>query len=301
MRARKHSTASRQTGDPPGTLPRALRCAPPPLRRAAFLLLLALLIALPAPFLVGCGSAPTSTERAPAQAPPTAEQGTAPAEEAAQPTKPAQAGGLARIPTITATVTEVIDGDTFRARLAGGREERVRLTGVDTPESTKEVEPYGKEAAAYIEKRLSGRTVHLELDVGERDKYGRLLAYVWLSPPQSASQAEARAKMYNAELLLAGMAQVMTVPPNVKYADLFVKLQREAREAGKGLWAAAAPSSGTGATAAPAKYIGNANSKKFHRPDCEWAAKIAPKNRVEFATREAAIAAGYAPCKVCRP
>lgn len=114
--------------------------------------------------------------------------------------------------------------------------------------------------------------------------------------------------MFNAELLLAGMAQVMTVPPNVKYSELFVKFQREAREAGKGLWAAGAAPSGAGAAgagpssgAAPAKYIGNASSKKFLRPDCEWAAKIAPQNRVEFATREAAVAAGYKPCKVCRP
>lgn len=114
--------------------------------------------------------------------------------KAAQSTKPAQP---ARIPAITATVTEVIDGDTFRARLAGGREEKVRLIGVDTPESTTQVEPYGKEAAAYTTRRLSGRTVYLELDVGERDKYGRLLAYVWLSSPQSASEAEVRPKMFN--------------------------------------------------------------------------------------------------------
>jgi micrococcal nuclease len=269
---------------------------------SASCLLLAFLVALPAAFLVGCGSTPGSSGPAPVQAPPTAEQGAASAGENAQPTKPAQAGQPAWIATITATVTEVIDGDTFRARLAGGREERVRLIGVDTPESTTQVEPYGKEAAAYTARHLSGRTVYLELDVGERDKYGRLLAYVWLSPPQSASEAEVRAKMFNAELLLAGMAQVMTVPPNVKYADLFVKLQREAREAGKGLWAAgAASSSGTGAAAVPARYIGNANSRKFHRPDCEWAARIAPHNRVEFATREAAIGAGYVPCKVCRP
>jgi micrococcal nuclease len=145
---------------------------------------------------------------------------------------------VAQAGLITAVVREVIDGDTFRAVLAGGREEKVRLIGVDAPESTKEVEPYGKEAAAYTRKRLSGRTVYLELDVGERDKYGRLLAYVWLDRPQSGSEDEARAKMYNAELLLVGLAQVMTVPPNVKYAELFVKLQQEAREAKKGLWAA---------------------------------------------------------------
>lgn len=129
----------------------------------------------------------------------------------------------------------MVDGDTVHVVLANGREEKVRFIGVDTPESTREVEPYGKEAAAYTRSRLDGRKVWLEKDVAERDKYGRLLAYAWLSPPKGDGEAEVRAKMFNAELLLQGCAQVMTVPPNVKYADLFAKLQREAREAGKGL------------------------------------------------------------------
>ncbi|MDQ0286292.1 endonuclease YncB(thermonuclease family) [Desulfofundulus luciae] len=121
----------------------------------------------------------------------------------------------------------MVDGDTVYVRLENGKEEKVRFIGVDTPESTREVEPYGKEAAAYTKKRL---------DVGERDKYGRLLAYVWLSPPENDDEAEVWAKMFNAELLLEGYAQVMTVPPNVKYADLFANLQREARKVEKGLW-----------------------------------------------------------------
>ncbi|MCL6448928.1 MAG: thermonuclease family protein [Armatimonadetes bacterium] len=141
---------------------------------------------------------------------------------------------------VPALVTKVIDGDTFWVRLTDGREEKVRLIGVDTPESTREVEPYGKEAAAYTKKRLEKKTVYLELDVEERDKYDRLLAYVWLSRPKNGGAAEAaeevRAKMFNAELLLNGYAQVLTVPPNVKYAELFTGFQREAREKKKGLW-----------------------------------------------------------------
>jgi micrococcal nuclease len=72
---------------------------------------------------------------------------------------------------------------------------------------------------------VGGRHVRLELDVRSRDRYGRLLAYVWLGDT-----------MVNAELVRRGYAQVMTVPPNVRYQDLFVKLQREARDAGRGLW-----------------------------------------------------------------
>jgi micrococcal nuclease len=213
---------------------------------------------------------------------------------------------------LAATVTYVVDGDTVHVVLADGREEKVRFIGVDTPESTKEVEPYGMEAAAYTKSRLDGRRVWLEKDVAERDKYGRLLAYVWLSPPENDGEAEVRAKMFNAELLLEGYAQVMTVPPNVKYADLFAELQREAREAQKGLWGSAAAAGGAVSSTAAAKgveskpnteakYIGNARSKKFHLPDCKWAEKIAPRNRVEFRTRHDAVAAGYEPCKVCRP
>jgi micrococcal nuclease len=103
--------------------------------------------------------------------------------------------------------------------------------------------------------------------------------------------------MFNARLLQDGYAQVMTVPPNVKYADLFVKLQREAREAGKGLWGAAPAPAGQKGGAAP--YVGNARSKKFHRADCRYAAEMSPANRVELGSREEALRQGYVPCKVC--
>lgn len=195
---------------------------------------------------------------------------------------------------VSAKVTRVVDGDTVHVVLAGGREEKVRLIGVNTPESTGEVEPYGREAAAYTEKRLAGRRVWLEKDVEERDRYGRLLAYVWLSPPRDTSPAEVRARMFNAELLLNGYAQTMTVPPNVKYADLFVALQREARERGAGLWGLPGPET-------EEFYVGNAQSRKFHRPSCKYAREIKPGNRVEFRTRDEALDLGYEPCRACDP
>jgi len=67
------------------------------------------------------------------------------------------------------------------------------------------------------------------------------LAYVWLSQPANDNETEVRVKMFNAELLLQGYAQVMTIPPNVKYADMFLKFEREARDGNKGSWADAAP------------------------------------------------------------
>lgn len=212
---------------------------------------------------------------------------------------------------IPATVVRVIDGDTFEVKEEAGRTERVRLIGVNTPEVSQRLEPYGFEASAYTEKALHGRRVWLELDVGERDKYGRLLAYVWLSMPTGPTAVEStgefkivavedsvRHRMFNAMLLLDGMAQVMTVPPNVRYADLFLKFQREAREAGRGLWRI---DEGTPAKDSEGYYVGNANSRKFHRPECKWAEKISPKNRVRFATRSEAVERGFQPCAVCKP
>lgn len=202
---------------------------------------------------------------------------------------------------LSARVMSVTDGDTIRVRLDyGQQEEAIRLIGVDTPESTREVEPFGREAAAFTARHLEGESVYLELDINERDRFGRVLAYVWLSMPIDGSKPEVRAKMFNARLLTEGYAEVMTIPPNVKYADLFLELQREARDAGAGLWGAAAAVPAAPADEAAA-YIGNARTLRFHRPACRWAAEISPANRVEIKTRHQAVRAGFEPCKVCDP
>jgi len=129
--------------------------------------------------------------------------------------------------TIEGTVVRVVDGDTILVQLAD-RVEKVRYIGVDSPEihhPVKGEEPGGREAATVNRGLVAGRRVRLELDVRTRDRWGRLLAYVWVGDT-----------MINAELIRLGYAHVMTVPPNVRYQELFVKLQREAREAGRGLW-----------------------------------------------------------------
>ena len=135
--------------------------------------------------------------------------------------------GSASAAPIDGIVVRVVDGDTIDVQLAD-RVEKVRYIGVNTPEihhPIKGEEPGGREAAEVNRRLVAGRHVRLELDVRTRDRYGRLLAYVWLGDT-----------MVNAELVRLGYAQVMTVPPNVRYQDLFLKLQREARDAGRGLW-----------------------------------------------------------------
>jgi micrococcal nuclease len=119
----------------------------------------------------------------------------------------------------------VSDGDTVRVRIDGGREERVRYIGIDTPEVTSGA-CFAAEAAEANEDLVAGREVRLELDAEERDRYGRLLAYVYSGDT-----------FVNAELVRAGFAQPLTVPPNVRFADRFKRLAREARRAGRGLWA----------------------------------------------------------------
>ena len=121
-------------------------------------------------------------------------------------------------------VKRVVDGDTIV--LSNG--ERVRYIGIDTPETkhpSKPVQYFGKEASAYNKLLVEHKMVRLEFDVEKTDRYGRLLAYVYVGDT-----------FVNAKLVEEGYAQVYTFPPNVKHQDLFLKLQREARENNRGLW-----------------------------------------------------------------
>ncbi len=144
---------------------------------------------------------------------------------------------LALLPTPVASqgdsavvqVIRVIDGDTIQVCCIFGDREKVRYIGINTPEihhPMKGIEPFGKEASEANRKLVDGKTVRLEFDVQQVDRYNRLLAYVYLED----------GTFVNAWLVENGYAQVMTVPPNVKHQELFLKLQREAREAKRGLW-----------------------------------------------------------------
>lgn len=122
-------------------------------------------------------------------------------------------------------VARVVDGDTIQ--LDNG--EKVRYIGVDTPETKhprKPVEYFGKEASAKNKNLVGGKKVRLEFDVQKRDRYRRLLAYVYLDD----------GTFVNAELVSLGYAKVWTIPPNVRYQELFIQLQREAQKAKRGLW-----------------------------------------------------------------
>jgi endonuclease YncB( thermonuclease family) len=126
-----------------------------------------------------------------------------------------------------AFVIYVVDGDTIDV-VIGRTEYQVRYLLVDAPETRDPdtgVEPFGPEAAAFNESLVKGQNVILEKDVSDTDQYGRLLRYVWLGD-----------RLVNEELLRQGLAQVTEFPPNVKYVDRFLAVQREAEAAGVGMW-----------------------------------------------------------------
>jgi len=139
-------------------------------------------------------------------------------------------------------VLSIVDGDTVKV-IYHQKGESIRLIGIDKPESrpTKKamqdaqrtksdietIISHGKEAKEFVMTLMKpGDFLWLEFDVRRRDPYGRLLAYLYLPS----------GKMLNEEIVKAGYAQLMTIPPNVKYQERFLKAYREARENHRGLW-----------------------------------------------------------------
>jgi len=145
------------------------------------------------------------------------------------------------LPTKKPTVAYVVDGDTIAVRIDRGIE-KVRLIGIDTPESRsndrarlqaersrrdiKTIIQFGKQAKEALKTMLPKNSeVRLEYDVQKRDKYGRLLAYAYINNT-----------MVNEEMLLRGYAQLLTIPPNVRYVERFRKALAKSQKERRGLW-----------------------------------------------------------------
>src|SRR3954447_19900080 len=130
-----------------------------------------------------------------------------------------------------ATVTRVVDGDTVHVAI-GGADETGRYIGTNTPEAVTPNTPvqcFAKAASTANERLVDGRRVRIVYDVERRDRYGRLLAYVYRAQDGA---------FVNAALVREGYARTMTIPPNVRFASRFAELARDAREARRGLWRA---------------------------------------------------------------
>jgi micrococcal nuclease len=135
--------------------------------------------------------------------------------------------------TLHGRVIRVVDGDTIKVLLKPGRYETVRYIGVDTPESVKPDTPvqcFAKQASTFNEHLVQGREVRLQVGRERRDRYGRLLAYVYVTGE--------RPVFVNAALVRGGYARTLEIAPNTDRADFFARLESRARTAGRGLWAA---------------------------------------------------------------
>jgi micrococcal nuclease len=121
-------------------------------------------------------------------------------------------------------IIRIVDGDMVEIETG----EKVRYIGMDTPETKhpiKTVQCFGVEASEKNRQLVEGKIVEMEKDVSNTDKYGRLLRYIWLD-----------GKMINEVLVTEGFARVLTYPPDVKYKDVFLAAEKQARELKKGLW-----------------------------------------------------------------
>lgn len=181
----------------------------------------------------------------------------------------------------TVRVRRVFDGDTVE--LQDGR--RVRYVGIDAPETAHEERPAEPlaEAARAFNRRLVGKgALRLETDVEPRDRFGRLLGYLYL----------ADGTLVNARLVEEGLAVCLPSPPNTRHRERLREAQRQAMSRALGIWRDwREPAAGP--------YRGNHFAGRFHRADCPGAARIHPRRRIPFATQWEAYWAGHAPAGDC--
>jgi len=201
----------------------------------------------------------------------------------------------------TAQVVRVVDGDTIDVSINGKKYE-VRYIGIDTPELAifgKPADYYGPEASAKNKELVTGKTVELEKDISEVDRFNRLLRYVYVGD-----------LFINAELVRLGYAVAFPYPPDIKYQDNFMELQNQARATKLGLWAYSDNKTSTQVVSAaptiagqPADkiYIGNKSTKKLHYPTCSSVGDMKDSNKIEFRSVAEATAQGYQPCQKCKP
>ena len=178
------------------------------------------------------------------------------------------------------TVKWVNDGDTIV--LTNGK--RVRYIGINAPEidhAKHRAQPFGYAAKTFNKQMVLNRKVRLEFDQERQDRYGRLLAYIFL--PDGI--------FLNAYMLQKGYAFFLFHKPNLKYHQRLLKAQQEAMKTGKGLW--------HNWSEPQKRYIGNRNSRRFHMENCPNTRNINRNNRTYFFTKWDAFKDGYAPAGGC--
>lgn len=176
----------------------------------------------------------------------------------------------------------VSDGDTIV--LADGR--HIRYIGINAPEidhENKKAEFFGYAAKKYNKTLVSSKMVRLEFDKQTHDRFGRILAYVFLN----------NGVFVNKVMIEKGYAYCFPHRPNNKYDRVLLQSQRNAMSAKRGIW--------HNWKEKQARYWGNRRSKRFHDTACAFGKKIDRENRIVFTHTWDAFWAGYAPCKKCIP
>lgn len=184
-----------------------------------------------------------------------------------------------RAPNERFKIAGIIDGDTFI--LSGG--DRLRLLGIDCPEKG---EPYYDSAIQFVESSALGKTARVAYSHRQRDRYGRLLGYVFIDDTV----------FVNAAIIRNGLAYVYLFDDNLSDSGsvtALIQAQNEAIDNGRGLWSIA--------RVPEPFYVASKRSHRFHRPGCQSAAKYNPDDWIRFDTREEAFRLGYSPCRNCRP
>jgi len=179
------------------------------------------------------------------------------------------------------TVKWVNDGDTIV--LSDGR--HVRYIGINAPEiahDNHKSEAFGYAAKKYNQSLLRSKKVRLEFDKEKYDRYGRLLAYIFLLD----------GTFINKKMIKKGYAYVLHRRPNVKYDGVLFKAQRDAMSAEQGMWRNRNDKAGE-------EYLGTERSKRFHLRTCPYGKKIKKRNRIFFTRKWDAFWSGFAPCKRC--
>ncbi len=134
-----------------------------------------------------------------------------------------------------AYVTKVVDGDTIWVKI-NNEDFKVRFIGIDCPEYTTKIEPFGKEATEFTTEKLLHTTVYLQKDSSDTDKYGRLLRYVWTENVTKFTDENIEKYLFNYILVHEGLAESKYYKPDIALQDILDKAQKYAKENNKGMW-----------------------------------------------------------------
>lgn len=196
-------------------------------------------------------------------------------------------------------VKYAVDGDTIWVDI-DGKDEKVRFVGVNTPEIAKDGKPaefMADEAKDFTNSILKNKEIYLEKDISDRDKYDRLLRYIWLEEPSTnPSLSDIEKNTLNGILVKEGYAYANYYKPDIKYQEYLKELEKSAQENKKGIW-----SDGTEQKEEKIDQThlikGNKNSKVYHLPEWDSYDTVKEKNAVYFETEKEAKEAGFRPAR----